>query len=232
PLAASRPAATTSARYHGSVLPVTAYRFLTPGALLTPYFAREGLTGSRCIVLGTEESRDYVREAGGNVIAPGDGPADVCVICGVYDEPAAPFLETVNRVVSLILDQLGAGRPMRFILPNPDIVYPSDTDAFSVTAGGLAALLEAVVRLRDPEGRIRVEPLGKPHAPIFDAALSRVSGVDRRRVVMIGDQVVTDILGAARAGIDSVLVETGIADRGDADRSGISPTWVLRDLMT
>ena len=120
---------------------------------------------------------------------------------------------------------------MRFILPNPDIVYPSDTGAFSFTAGGLAALFEAVIALRDPEGRYRFEPLGKPHAPMFETALERLGHPDRRRVVMIGDQLVTDVLGASHAGIDSVLIETGVSHRADLARAAVRPTWLLRDLL-
>jgi len=150
----------------------------------------------------------------------------------VYDEPETPFLDTVNRTISLILHRLGSGRPMRFILPNPDVVYPSDVGVFSFTAGGLAALLEAVIRLRDPEGAYRVEPLGKPYAPMFDAALDRLGSPDRRRVVMIGDQLVTDVLGAATAGIDSVLIDTGVSRRTDLERASVKPTWLLNDLTT
>ena len=226
---ASRSLATTAARYQGFGLPVTADRVVTSGSLLAAYFEREGLRGRRCVVLGTDESRDYVSEAGGILASPDEDDVDVCVICGVYDDPAAPFLDTVNRTISLVLRQLSAGRPMRFILPNPDIVYPSDTGAFSFTAGGLAALFEAVVRLRDPDGRIRMEPLGKPHVPMFTAGLERLGHPDPRRVVMVGDQLVTDVAGASAAGLDSVLIETGVAHRHDLDASPVSPTWLLRD---
>lgn len=227
---ASRSIETTVARYTGFGLPVSADRVLTSGALLADHFAREGLVGSRCLVLGTADSRDYVRAAGGIVADAGDDEASVCVVCGVYDEPGAPFLETVNRVVSQILRRLGRRRPMRFILPNPDIVYPSDLHAFSFTAGGLAALLEAVIALRDPEGHHRFEPLGKPYAPMFDTALQRLGEPDRRRVVMIGDQLVTDVAGAALAGIDSVLVDTGVSRRADLAHAPVKPTWLLQDL--
>jgi ribonucleotide monophosphatase NagD (HAD superfamily) len=43
---------------------------------------------------------------------------------------------------------------------------------------------------------------------MFDAALEGINA-DRARVLMIGDRVATDILGARRAGIKSVLVKTG-----------------------
>jgi len=42
----------------------------------------------------------------------------------------------------------------------------------------------------------------------FDLALSEIA-VDPARVVMTGDRVATDILGARRAGLKSVLVKTG-----------------------
>lgn len=226
---ASRSLRTTADRYQGFGLPVTPGHVLTSGALLAGHFAREGLTGSCCVVLGTDDSRDYVRDAGGVVVEPDDDRATVLVICGVYDAPDAPFLETVNRAVSLVLRRLGGGHTMRFVLPNPDIVYPSDTGAFSFTAGGLAALFESVIRLRDPAGHIAFEPLGKPHGPMFEAALERFGHADRRRVVMVGDQLVTDVLGASRAGIDSVLIETGVGGRGDIKQASARPTWLLRD---
>jgi HAD superfamily hydrolase (TIGR01450 family) len=228
---ASRSIATTTARYLDFGLPVTPGRVLTSGALLASYFGREGLRDASCVVIGTEDARDFVRAAGGHVVEPDDDRASVCVVCGVYDEPGAPFLETVNRAISLILRRLGLGLPMRFVLPNPDVVYPSDTETFAFTAGGLAALLEAVIRLRDAEGAYRFEPLGKPYAPIFDAAFERLGHPDPRRVVMIGDQLVTDVLGASRAGIDSVLIETGVSRRVDLDRSPVQPTWLLRTLQ-
>jgi HAD superfamily hydrolase (TIGR01450 family) len=228
---ASRSIETTTTRYREFGLPVTPQRILTSGGLLPAHFEREGLDGACCVVLGTPDSRDYVRSAGGIVVDAGDDRASVCVVCGVYEEPGAPFLEVVNQTISLVLRRLGRGESMRFILPNPDIVYPSDVTTFSFTAGGLAALFEAVIRLRDPDGRYQFEPLGKPHAPMFDAALERLGRPDKRRVVMVGDQLVTDILGASRAGIDSVLIETGVSRRTDLARAPATPTWVLRDLF-
>lgn len=228
---ASRSIEASTIRYLEFGLPVTPDRILTSGALLSAHFEREGLAGAHCVVLGTADSRDYVRNAGGIVVGPGDDRASVCVVCGVYDEPGAPFLDVVNQTISLILRRLGRGDSMRFILPNPDIVYPSDVSAFSFTAGGLAALLEAVIRLRDPEGVCQFEPLGKPFAPMFEAALDRLGRPDKRTVVMVGDQLVTDVIGASRAGIDSVLIETGVSRRTDLARARVSPTWVLRDLL-
>ena len=51
--------------------------------------------------------------------------------------------------------------------------------------------------------------IGKPSPLMFNIALRR-AGSNRNESVMIGDQAETDILGASRAGIDAILVTTGI----------------------
>jgi 4-nitrophenyl phosphatase len=55
----------------------------------------------------------------------------------------------------------------------------------------------------------RATVIGKPSALMFRIALGRAR-CERGDAVMIGDQLDTDILGANRAGIDAVLVTTGI----------------------
>lgn len=70
---------------------------------------------------------------------------------------------------------------------------------------------------------------GKPETPIFVEATGRF---DASKPLFIGDRLDTDILGANRAGIDSVLVLTGI-DKAKhvlaADKFS-RPTFILEDL--
>jgi ribonucleotide monophosphatase NagD (HAD superfamily) len=91
-------------------------------------------------------------------------------------------------------------------------------------------MIEATLLLRDPWGAHRFVPLGKPYALMFEAAIRRIPGQDRRRIVMIGDQLGTDIMGAVRVGIDSVLVLTGIGRLSDFATSDIRPTYTLERL--
>jgi HAD superfamily hydrolase (TIGR01450 family) len=221
---ASRLPATTAARYQRFGLPIAIDQILTSGMLLPAYYASAGLTGARTIVLGSADSEVYVRDAGGVVVLPGDDTASV-VVCA--DDDGYPFLETVNEVVTVLLRRLSRGQQTRLVLPNPDLVFPRGDDAFGITAGAISVLLETVMKLRDPTGQHRFVPLGKPHAPMFDAAVARFPDVDRRRLVMIGDQLGTDILGASRAGVDTVLVETGVARAADLASSEMRPTWLL-----
>lgn len=56
----------------------------------------------------------------------------------------------------------------------------------------------------------RVVTYGKPNPPIYDHALA-LAGVEKDAVVAVGDGLETDILGAAKAGIDAVFVRGGIS---------------------
>ena len=70
---------------------------------------------------------------------------------------------------------------------------------------------------------------GKPETPIFDEATARFGA---SKPLFIGDRLDTDIVGANRAGMDSVLVLTGI-DKAKhvlaADKFS-RPTFILEDL--
>ena len=221
---ASRSPETTLRRYQGFGLPLTLPQILTSGQLLVDYYAREDLRGARTIVLGTEDSQSYVRDAGGLVVACDDDGAEVVM---VGDDDGYEFMETVNAVITVLLRRLDRGQKTRLVLPNPDLVFPQSDGAVGFTSGAIAAMIEAILRLRDPAGGQRFVPLGKPHPPIFEAALRRCPTQDRRRIVMLGDQFGTDIRGAADFGLDTVFVETGIGRAADAARFGIIPTWRL-----
>ena len=60
---------------------------------------------------------------------------------------------------------------------------------------------------------------GKPHAAAYAACLARYPGIERRRVLAVGDSLHTDMAGAAAAGLDAVLVTGGI----HADELGVAP---------
>lgn len=199
-------------------------RILTSGVLLVDWFRSAGLEGAGCLVLGTPESEEYVRRAGGRVL-DGEGGADAEVVV-IADQKGFPCIERMDLVLSLALSRLDAGRPLHLLLCNPDLIYPVGPDRYGFTAGGLAAMLEAVIRQRYPSLEAPLVRLGKPHPPIFDAARARLGG---GRLVMLGDQLATDILGANRFGIDSVLVGTGLA-RAAPGEGEARPTWYLPSL--
>jgi HAD superfamily hydrolase (TIGR01459 family) len=219
---ASRLPVTSARRYQRFGLAIDEPRFITSGQLLAPYFAQAGLTGAACVVLGTADSVAYVERAGGRVVMP-EQSFDAVVIC---DESGFPFLETVDAVLSGLFRAFDAGHEVRLVCANPDLVYPSGV-GFGIASGSVALVLEAALALRYPGRPRRFVRLGKPYPAPFEEALRR-SGT--RDMVMVGDQIETDIRGARAFGIDTVLVTTGVTGSLDGIPDDARPTFRLRSL--
>jgi HAD superfamily hydrolase (TIGR01459 family) len=105
--------------------------------------------------------------------------------------------------------QLGpaAARHVQCFCTNPDkIMLTAVGPRFG--AGRLADLYESLGG--------SVTRIGKPYAPIFDAALALVGNPDRSTVVCVGDSVEHDIAGGIGVGVATALVLSGIlADTAD-----------------
>jgi HAD superfamily hydrolase (TIGR01459 family) len=95
--------------------------------------------------------------------------------------------------------------------------YCTNPDIHKLSNGSLAPGAGSIAKLYEEMGG-RVTWLGKPYPEIYEHAL-KVAGIsDHRRVVCIGDSVEHDILGAKSAGLDSVLVRTGILSDADEEQ--------------
>ncbi len=222
---ASRLPGAAARRYQAYGLAIDAGRIITSGLLLEDHFARHGLVGARCVVLGTEDSRRYVAQAGGRMVTP----SEVFDVLVVADEHGFPFLETVDAALSGLFRAIDAELTVHLVLPNPDLIYPSG-QGFGIAAGSIAFVLEAALGLRYPHRTdLHFVRLGKPHRAMFAEALRR-SGT--RNMVMVGDQLEADIGGAHRFGLDSVLVGTGVATPPAVDGAPAhaQPTYLLASL--
>ena len=218
---------TAAARYRGYGIALDADRIISAGILLKDYFAEHDLVTKRCAVLGPVDSVRYVEMAGGEVVAA-DEDFEVLVVA---DESGYPFLETVDQVLTALFARVDRGLPLSLILPNPDLIFPTAASGFGLAAGSIALVLEAALQLRYPgrEG-MRFARLGKPHSMIFETALRRCGNRD---MVMVGDQLQTDIRGANAFGIDSVLVTGGVSATAlTLPPDGPRPTYVLDTLVT
>ena len=110
-----------------------------------------------------------------------------------------------------------------FICANPDLVVEFG-DRLLWCAGALARDYKAL------GGDTRI--VGKPYAPIYDAALSRIgNGVEKARVLAIGDGLPTDIAGAQNNGLDSLYVSNGI-HAGEYANHGADPEEGLQAFLT
>ncbi|WP_042350617.1 HAD family hydrolase [Bacillus massiliigorillae] len=65
---------------------------------------------------------------------------------------------------------------------------------------------------------------GKPDVKIFEHALE-IMNVTKDEAIMVGDNLMTDVLGASRAGIKSVWI-----NRHDKERNEVVPTYEIKHL--
>jgi HAD superfamily hydrolase (TIGR01459 family) len=135
------------------------------------------------------------------------GEADYVLCTGLIDDDT----ETPQDYEELLRDF--RSRRLDLICVNPDLVVERG-DRLIYCAGALAA------RYRELGGTAHYA--GKPHAPIYAAALQAAEAALGRpappeRVLAIGDGIGTDIKGAARAGLDSLFVLGGIHAREIAE---------------
>ncbi len=195
---------TRAARYKELGLPIDTSRIITSGSLLAERFSADDMAGSRCVALGPPESARYVELAGG-VVVPYHKDFDVLVI---GDQAGFPFLRAADTVLSRLFRKIDAGQTPRLILPNPDLIYP-EGEGFGFASGSVALMFESALALRYPDRPdLRFDRLGKPRPAIFREAFRRSRTMD---MVMIGDQIETDITGANEFGIASALIGTGVS---------------------
>jgi len=95
-------------------------------------------------------------------------------------------------------------------------------DGLSLSAGPFVTALEFAT------GK-KATIIGKPSEAFFDRALDEI-GLRPGQVAMIGDDIVTDVAGAHRAGMKSVLVKTGKYRKDSANNSVIKPTYSIDSL--
>ena len=71
--------------------------------------------------------------------------------------------------------------------------------------------------------------IGKPEAIIMEQAL-QVLGTSKESTLMVGDNYDTDILAGMNAGLDTLLVHTGVTMREDLAEYGEQPTYSIDSL--
>ncbi len=88
----------------------------------------------------------------------------------------------------------------------------ANPDQVAIRSGEMGISAGAIARHFQSLGGETVIYYGKPYPEIFNVAVDTLKGVDKSRVLMVGDAFETDIRGAVNYGIDSLLVAGGIHD--------------------
>jgi len=193
-----------SARLAASGLDVPEEAIWT-SALATARFLEGQRPGGSAFVIG-ESGLTTALHAAGYTLAESD-PDYV-----VLGETRTYSFERITHAIRLVAS--GA----RFIATNPDNAGPTPDGPLPAT-GSVAALISRATG---------VEPyfVGKPNPLMMRSALNAV-GAHSETTAMIGDRMDTDIVAGLEAGLETILVLTGMTERADADRHPYRPSRIV-----
>ncbi|MEH0939157.1 HAD-IIA family hydrolase [Micromonospora psammae] len=168
--------------------------------------------GAAVLVVGAEALRAEIRAAGLTPVTRAD-ESPVAVVQGY-----GPQVGWVDLAEASVAIRAGA----TWVATNTDRTLPSGRGPLPGNGSLVAALRHALNRPPDLV-------VGKPEPALFTTAARRAG---EGRTLVVGDRLDTDIEGARRAGLDSLLVLTGVSDVSEllAAPEERRPTYVARDL--
>lgn len=133
----------------------------------------------------------------------------------VLGETRTYSFEAITRAIRLV--EAGA----RFIATNPDPTGPSTEGSLPAT-GSVAALIQRATG---------VAPyfVGKPNPLMMREGLNAL-GAHSESTVMVGDRMDTDIVAGMEAGLETILVLSGVTAEHQIDRFPYRPSRVVRSV--
>ena len=165
----------------------------------------------RALVIGTADLRSEHEAVGIELVEPGAAAsADVLVVGG---HPGFHYRELEAATNAL-------ARGAAFYATGRDRTYPTVDGPKPATGSIVAAIEWAAGR----EARV----IGKPHAPLFEQALALLGSC--REVAVVGDTLDSDIAGAERLGLASILVLTGNTSEEQLATAEVTPGRVIKSL--
>ncbi|WP_326553976.1 HAD-IIA family hydrolase [Micromonospora sp. NBC_01813] len=209
---ASRRAADVAGLLSGMGVPATAEQVLTSAGATASVLAEQYGPGAKVLVVGAQALRDEVSAAGLSLVGGADDKPAVVV------QGYGPQVGWSDLAEASVAIRAGAD----WVATNTDRTLPSGRGPLPGNGSLVAALRTALDR--DPD-----QIVGKPAPGLFVTAARRS---ESERPLVVGDRLDTDIEGANRAGMASLLVLTGISDASEllSAPPARRPTYVAADL--
>ena len=177
-------------------------------ALATAGFLEDQRPGGSAFVVGEVGLTTALHESGYTLT---DGDPEYVVL----GETRTYSFERITRAIQLI------GEGARFIATNPDNVGPSPDGPLPAT-GSVAALISRATGV-DPYY------VGKPNPLMMRSALNAIDA-HSEHTAMIGDRMDTDVVSGLEAGLEAILVLTGVTARADAERHPYRPSRIIESI--
>lgn len=177
-------------------------------SLATANFIYERKPNARILVIGEEGLKTALSEKG---FSEAGEDADY-VVMGIDRE-----INYEKLAIACLAVRNGA----TFLSTNADIAIP--TERGLLPGNGSLTAVVAVSTKTSPTF------IGKPESIIMDQAL-KVLGTKKEETLMVGDNYDTDILAGMHAGLDTLLVHTGVTTRELLEDYEVKPTFTVDTL--
>ncbi len=195
---------------------VALQEILTSGMATALYLSKRYIPAqTRVYVIGGPGARQPLQDLGFTLTGPYQtGPEEGAhlVVCGLDKELSWDKLATATLNI-----RAGAA----FVGTNGDTSLPTERGVTHGNGAILAALHAAT--------GVQAVIVGKPEPIIYQQAMELLNA-DPAATIAIGDRLDTDILGAVRAGIRSLLVLSGVSAEADLAGLDYAPDWILPDI--
>ncbi|HWP32209.1 MAG TPA: HAD-IIA family hydrolase [Solirubrobacterales bacterium] len=206
-----RPASTYAERLREIGVSVDEERVVTAGTVTARLAADRLGAGAGVFAIGAPAFHGSVAEAGLKLLEGDAGREAAGVLVSGHRE--FDYEELLTATLAL---QGGAA----LFATSRDPTLPMPGGAWPGTGAVLAAVETA--------SGVRAEIGGKPERHLFDQARALMPSADQ--VAMVGDRISSDIDGARRAGLRTILVLSGATSAEEAEEADPAPDHVITDL--
>jgi HAD superfamily hydrolase (TIGR01458 family) len=101
------------------------------------------------------------------------------------------------------------------------------TETVDSSLGEMELTVGAYGKMLEDAAGIRATYIGKPNRYIFDITLDTMGNIDRSKVLMVGDRIGADVLGAKNIGLKTALVKTGEFQERDLESPIAAPDYIF-----
>jgi 5'-nucleotidase len=115
------------------------------------------------------------------------------------------------------------------LLRNHSVLVGSYGGAVYMSDNGPALSAGPIIKALEYGSHKKATMIGKPSPRMFKLALKRANE-KAEYAVMVGDQIETDLVGAKKSGIHTVLVLTGVETRDSISHSRMKPELVIENV--
>jgi len=117
-------------------------------------------------------------------------------------------------------------KALRFLFKGAKLIVMI-TETVDKSMGELELTVGAYGKMLEDAAGIEATYIGKPNRYIFDITLDTMANIDRSKILMVGDRIKADILGAKNAGLKAALVRTGEFQESDLGSLAIAPDYIF-----